>query len=201
MTEANNEELVTRRRMHLLTILTVAVCLIAVGLAYALVSSNRVPRWEYQVVSPSDFQLEQELNRLGSEGWDIVAARRATSASEYTAAYELILKRPRRTSASAFSLRLGHSREDAYVAGMRSDLRNLITAQEMYFADQVTYAHSVSRLNYSVSAGNTITIGTATGTGWNATASNNGTTKTCGIFVGAASAPIPAQSEGAPMCQ
>ena len=84
---------------------------------------------------------------------------------------------------------------------MKSDLRNLITAQEAYFADNVTYASTTTNLNYSVSAGNTVAIGTANGTGWNATSKNNATTKTCGIFVGSATPPITGQNEGAPQCQ
>ena len=97
--------------------------------------------------------------------------------------------------------KFANTKEKAYVASMKSDLRNLITAQEAYFADQVTYASTTSNLNFSVSAGNTITVGTATGTGWAATAKNNATTKTCAIFVGAVTPPAPATAEGAPACQ
>lgn len=52
-------------------------------------------RWEYTIESPDDLKLSLDLNRLGSQGWEVVAARRATSGSSYssTAAYELILKR------------------------------------------------------------------------------------------------------------
>jgi len=97
--------------------------------------------------------------------------------------------------------KFANTKEKAYIASMKSDLRNLITAQEAYFADQVTYASSTSNLNYSVSAGNTVTVGTANGTGWNATAKNNATTKTCGIYVGAVTPPITGEPEGAPTCQ
>jgi len=97
--------------------------------------------------------------------------------------------------------KFANTKEKAYVASMKSDLRNLITAQEAYFADQVTYASTTSNLNFSVSAGNTVTVGTATGTGWAATAANNATTKTCAIFVGAVTPPAPATAEGAPACQ
>jgi len=97
--------------------------------------------------------------------------------------------------------KFANTKEKAYIASMKSDLRNLITAQEAYFADQVTYASSTTNLNYSVSAGNTVTIGTATGTGWTATSTNNATTKTCGIFVGAVTPPISGEPEGAPTCQ
>ena len=97
--------------------------------------------------------------------------------------------------------KFANTKEKAYIAGMKADLRNLVTAQEAYFADNVTYASVLSNLNYNVSAGNTVAVSSATGTGWAATASNNATTKTCGIFVGSATAPITGQNEGAPACQ
>ena len=84
---------------------------------------------------------------------------------------------------------------------MKSDLRNLVTAQEAYFADNVTYTATMGNLNYNASAGNTVAVGTATGTGWAATSTSNATLKTCGIFVGTATPPITGQSEGAPVCQ
>ena len=97
--------------------------------------------------------------------------------------------------------KFANTKEKAYIAGMKADLRNLVTAQEAYFADNVTYASVLSNLNYNVSAGNTVSISSATGTGWAATSKNNATTKTCGIFVGSATAPITGQNEGAPACQ
>jgi prepilin-type N-terminal cleavage/methylation domain-containing protein len=95
--------------------------------------------------------------------------------------------------------KFGSTKEKAYIASMKADLRNLVTAEESYFADNVTYTTTVANLAYSQSAGNTITPGVATGTGWNATAKNNGTTHTCGIYVGNAAAPI-AANEGEPKC-
>jgi prepilin-type N-terminal cleavage/methylation domain-containing protein len=97
--------------------------------------------------------------------------------------------------------KFANTKEKAYIAGMKSDLRNLVTAQEAYFADNVTYATTTTNLNYNASAGDVITVTSATGTGWAATSSNNATTKTCGIFVGSATPPITGQSEGAPVCQ
>ena len=97
--------------------------------------------------------------------------------------------------------KFANTKEKAYIASEKADLRNLVTAQEAYFSDYVTYATTTANLNYNVSAGNTITVGTATGTGWNATAKNNATTTTCGIFVGTATAPITGANEGAPACQ
>jgi prepilin-type N-terminal cleavage/methylation domain-containing protein len=96
--------------------------------------------------------------------------------------------------------KFGSTKEKAYIASMKADLRNLVTAEESYFADNTTYTSTIANLSYSQSAGNTVTIAAATGTGWNATALNNGTTHTCGIYVGNATAPIAGQNEGEPKC-
>ena len=97
--------------------------------------------------------------------------------------------------------KFGSTKEKAYIASMKADLRNLVTAEESYFADNVTYTSTIGNLAYSQSAGNTISITSANGTGWAATGKNNGTTTTCGIYVGSATAPISGQNEGEPKCQ
>jgi prepilin-type N-terminal cleavage/methylation domain-containing protein len=96
--------------------------------------------------------------------------------------------------------KFANTKEKAYVAAMKSDLRNMVTAEESYFADQVSYTTSTSAVNFTPSAGVTMTITAATGTGWSATTSHNATTKTCGIYVGSATAPISGQNEGEPKC-
>lgn len=98
--------------------------------------------------------------------------------------------------------KFGNTKEKAYVAGMKADLRNLVTAQEAYFAEYVTYASSTSSLNYNVSTGNSVNLIsiTATGTGWSATASNTGTAHTCGIYIGNATPPMAGAYEGQPVC-
>ena len=94
----------------------------------------------------------------------------------------------------------GCSSEIAYVDAMKGDLRNLETAEESYFADSVSYETSTTAINFEPSSGVTITITSADSTGWAATASHNLTDKTCGIFVGSATAPIAGQREGEPTC-
>ena len=96
--------------------------------------------------------------------------------------------------------KFANTKEKAYVAAMKSDLRNLVTAQESYFADNTTYTTSLTTSQFSSSSGVTVAISSATGTGWNATAYHNGTTKTCAIFLGGASAISPATNEGEPKC-
>ena len=81
--------------------------------------------------------------------------------------------------------KFANTKEKAYVAAMKSDLRNLVTAQEAYFSDYTTYASSTANLtNYNSSTGVTVTIGSGTGTGWSATSSHNATPKTCSIWIG-----------------
>ncbi len=96
--------------------------------------------------------------------------------------------------------KFGNTKEKAYVAGMKADLRNLVTAQEAYFSEYVTYAGALSSLSYNVSTGNTIYLLGATGQGWSATATNTGTAHTCGIYIGSATPPVTGQAEGQPVC-
>ncbi len=96
--------------------------------------------------------------------------------------------------------KFGNTKEKAYVAGMKADLRNLVTAQEAYFSEYVTYASALGSLSYNVSTGNTIYLLSSTGQGWNATASNSGTAHTCGIYIGTATPPMTGQADGQPIC-
>ncbi|HEY2850939.1 MAG TPA: prepilin-type N-terminal cleavage/methylation domain-containing protein [Gemmatimonadaceae bacterium] len=94
--------------------------------------------------------------------------------------------------------KFANTKEKAYVASMKSDLRNLVTAQEAYFSDSYsTYAASTTNLgtNYQPSTGITVTISNATGTGWKATARSASTAKTCAITLGSG-----ATNEGDPLC-
>jgi prepilin-type N-terminal cleavage/methylation domain-containing protein len=95
------------------------------------------------------------------------------------------------------------TKERAYVAKMKSDLRNLATAQESYLGDnQVYYGGAVPNalFTYTPSSGTTVTIAEATAGGWSATTSYTGTTKTCAFFYGTAAAVAPATVEGLIVC-
>ncbi len=98
--------------------------------------------------------------------------------------------------------KFANTKEKAYVASMKADLRNLVSAQESYMADNMTYATATTQLRYGRSAGVTVTIATGTASAWGATAMHNGTTITCAIFYGSGATPIaPATAEGQPACQ
>ena len=94
--------------------------------------------------------------------------------------------------------KFANTKEKAYIASMKSDLRNLITAQEAYFSDNnSTYAGSTGALSmtYKASSGVTVTLSGVTNTGWGASASHTSTAKTCAIAVGGT-----ATNEGEPVC-
>jgi prepilin-type N-terminal cleavage/methylation domain-containing protein len=100
--------------------------------------------------------------------------------------------------------KFGATKVKGYVAVMKSDLRNLATAQEAYVADNGTYFNGVvpnTQLIYNPSSGVTVTITAGTTVGWAATASYPaGTSRTCAVFYGSATAPPPATSEGSVAC-
>src|ERR1700704_2569523 len=49
--------------------------------------------------------------------------------------------------------KFANTKDKAYLASMKSDLRNLITAEEAYFADSVKYTSDPTQLNYRPSTG------------------------------------------------
>ncbi len=94
-----------------------------------------------------------------------------------------------------------NTKEKAYIASMKSDLRNLVSTEEGYLADNQTYASSTSQLSFGQSAGVTVTITTGTTSGWGATAWHNATSVTCAIFYGSVPPVPPATTDGSPVCQ
>jgi len=95
------------------------------------------------------------------------------------------------------------TKEKSYLATMKSDLRNLVTAQEGYLADNLAYyggAIPNAAFPYNPSSGATVTIAGVAPGGWAASASYAGTNKTCAIFYGTIGALAPATVNGEPKC-
>jgi type IV pilus assembly protein PilE len=89
----------------------------------------------------------------------------------------------------------------AQIAAMKSDLRNLATIQENYFAQNLKYATAADLAGaYTVSAGNSMPTITLTGDGWTATLTSVGAGQVCAVFMGSTPA-RPATKEGAPACE
>ena len=96
------------------------------------------------------------------------------------------------------------TKEKAYVTAMRSDLRNMMTAQESYFSDYSTYTTVTGNLKgFSQTTGVHVQVDEATGGGWHAKSTHNAlaTSQTCEIAVGtAATSNGRSLNEGEPTC-
>ncbi len=81
------------------------------------------------------------------------------------------------------------TREKAYFAAMKSDLKNLASQQEIYYSDTYEYTSDTASLGFVSSEGVNVTI-TAGTDGWSATAVHAAMTgECCAIYYGAATAP------------
>jgi prepilin-type N-terminal cleavage/methylation domain-containing protein len=91
------------------------------------------------------------------------------------------------------------TREKAYFAAMKSDLKNLASQQEIYYADNYAYTNSATALTFVASDGVTVGIG-ASASGWSASATHSalGTTEGCAIYYGTATAPSSPTAPSAP---
>src|SRR4249920_2727669 len=113
--------------------------------------------------------------------------------------------------------KFANTKQKAIVASMKSDLRNLVTAQEAFFSDNKDYAGSTNavaqtngtggagKVTFTPSTGNALVLTYINATGWKATMTNpavTGNPKNCGIYTGpAANTPNAAVTqEGAPGC-
>jgi len=97
--------------------------------------------------------------------------------------------------------RFQNSREKAFVAAMKSDLRNLATAQESYYYDYASYAPTVNLLPaYNGTAGVTVTVNAAGQGGWSGTATSVNSPTTCSLFIGNVAPVGAATSEGQVAC-
>lgn len=90
------------------------------------------------------------------------------------------------------------SKEQAFLAAMKVDLRNLATFQESYLFEHSAYTSTVPP-GYMTTSGVTGPTMTVTPNGWTAVVGHNIVTRTCAIFAGSTSL-APATQEGVPRC-
>jgi prepilin-type N-terminal cleavage/methylation domain-containing protein len=89
----------------------------------------------------------------------------------------------------------------ARLAAIKTDLKNLATAQEAYLFDNGTYADAVGKLNFASSQGASVTIEEASPGGWSGTSTHPlSWPLKCGLFIGTAAPVAPATSEGLLHC-
>jgi prepilin-type N-terminal cleavage/methylation domain-containing protein len=94
--------------------------------------------------------------------------------------------------------KLMNTKERARVAAMKSDLRNLVTAEENYLAEHNKYTADLGA-DYRPSLGNRPPTITLTGDGWTASMTSPNTSEQCAVFIGTRPLP-PATREAAPAC-
>jgi prepilin-type N-terminal cleavage/methylation domain-containing protein len=153
--------------------------------------------WHGACRSPiGSVRSERVPNGLARKGFGLVAHRHGFTLIELVMVLVII-----GLLASVLIPRFANSREKAIVAAMKSDLRNLATAEESYFYDQLSYTTTLGNLaSFRPSAGVTITVGQATMGGWSATATHANVTRQCFLFVGNASPVGSATQEGQIAC-
>ena len=97
--------------------------------------------------------------------------------------------------------KFANTKSKAYVTAMKSDLRNLVTAEEAFFSDSSKYTTNTTAIKFQKSAGTNMPVIT-TGTGsWTATNSHTQLSgATCGIGINTTNPIITTAAEGEPAC-
>ena len=108
--------------------------------------------------------------------------------------------------------KFANTKEKAYIASMKADLKNLVGTQEAVFADSGKYTSKATltatgQYKMGLSSGNSLVSAVGDSAGWNAVVTNGSVkagTKNCGIFNGSGTngaAPNAAVTqEGVPAC-
>jgi len=98
--------------------------------------------------------------------------------------------------------KFANTKGKAYAASMRSDLRNLATAEEGYYFSNEVYTTDLDKLDFQPSSGVVISFGVATASGWSAKTTHQLSSPiSCAMFVGAAPALAPAVDAGSIQCK
>jgi len=103
---------------------------------------------------------------------------------------------------AAFAIpKFANTKQKAYVAQMKSDIKNLATAEEAFFYDSAFYTTSLAALNnFRSSTGVTLNVTEASPMGWSSLATHAQTTRQCALFQGNAAPVAPATVEGRITC-
>jgi prepilin-type N-terminal cleavage/methylation domain-containing protein len=99
--------------------------------------------------------------------------------------------------------KFANTKEQAFVANMKSDLRNLITAEEGYFYENGTYyGGAVPDVSgaFKSSSPVTLTLLNVTAAGWAAQAAHPNTSRTCVVYYGSGGPLAPAVADGQVAC-
>jgi len=97
--------------------------------------------------------------------------------------------------------KFANTKDKAYITAMKSDLRNMVTAEEAFFSDSSKYSTDLTAINFKQSTGvNTPTIAIGAGF-WSATVTHSMLTgHTCAIAINTTNPLVTAAGEGEPVC-
>ena len=99
--------------------------------------------------------------------------------------------------------KFANTKSKAYVTAAKSDLRNLVTAEEAFFSDSSKYTNAIGQLKYQSSTG-TVAPAITTGAGfWFATNTHTQlpSGSECGIGINTTNPTIATAAEGEPACK
>ena len=115
--------------------------------------------------------------------------------------------------------KFSNTKQKAYVASMKSDLKNLVSTEESYYADKNAYGATAgiqaAPYSFVVSQGSAIGDIQGDATGWSAKVTNTAAAQICSVFGGsgtaadanktagfdAASAGVTTPADGVPYCK
>jgi type IV pilus assembly protein PilA len=102
--------------------------------------------------------------------------------------------------------KFANTKSKAYVTAAKSDLRNLVTAEEAFFADSSAYPtviDNTTHLKYQNSTGTTVPVITVGAGFWSAvnTHTQLPAGNQCGIAMGTTNPTVAGATEGSPVCK
>jgi type IV pilus assembly protein PilA len=98
--------------------------------------------------------------------------------------------------------RFKNTKGKAHAAALRTDLRNLMTAEESFFYSNNRYTTALDSLGFRASTGVIVTIPEATPQGWSATSTHpESYPLMCAVYTGNAAPLPPATSDSQIGCQ
>ena len=98
--------------------------------------------------------------------------------------------------------KFANTKSKAYVTAMKSDLRNLVSAQESFFSDSARYTTSLTSLGFKQSTGTLAPVISVFSGAWSATNQHTQLAGvTCGIAVNTPNPTVGTAGEGEPACQ
>ena len=99
-------------------------------------------------------------------------------------------------------LKFANSKSKGYIIAMKSDLRNLVSAEESFFVDSARYSTNMTSLNFRATSGVVSPAVTIYAGAWTATNAHTQLVGVqCGIGVNTTNPTMPAAGEGEPTCK